>query len=72
MNIKQIAFMNIMISFIFSCVMGFAMLLINVGFIAGFVKLWLQSTMVGFSITLPISFLIIPPIQKLSLRLFNQ
>ncbi|SHN88511.1 DUF2798 domain-containing protein [Desulfitobacterium chlororespirans] len=73
MNKKQILFMNFMISLVFSIAMGFFMLLIYTGGIMpGFLTSWLSSTLIGFVVAFPLSLIIVPPIQKLSLNLFNQ
>lgn len=71
MNIKQTIFMNVLISLIYSIVMGFAMLAINEGFFPGFLSAWAGSIATGFVVALPLSFLIIPPIQRLASKLFK-
>ncbi|HHX75060.1 MAG TPA: DUF2798 domain-containing protein [Firmicutes bacterium] len=70
MNLKQIVFMNVMISIVFSATMGFFMLLINVGLVPGFFVMWLKSVGTGLVIGMPLSFIFVPPIQRLSMRLF--
>lgn len=70
MNIKQVVFMNFLIALVFSVTMGFAMLYLNVGMVPGFLQMWMGSTLTGFIVALPLSFLIVPPIQKLSMKLF--
>ncbi|MBF7095610.1 DUF2798 domain-containing protein [Alkalibacter mobilis] len=71
MNLKQVIFMNFLIALSFSVAMGFAMLYINVGMVPGFMQMWMGSTLTGFLVALPLSFIIVPPIQKLSMKLFT-
>lgn len=70
MNLKQTIFFNITLSLIFSSVMSFAMLVINAGFIPGFVFEWLKSTGIGFCVSVPLTFLIIRPVQQMAMKLF--
>ena len=70
MNIRQIIFMNVMISIVFSAAMGFFMLLINIGLVPGFFIMWLKSVGTGLIIGMPLSFIFVPPIQRLAMRLF--
>jgi hypothetical protein len=72
MNIKQIIFFNFSLAIIFSSLMGFAMLAINVGFIPGFFMLFLKSFGIGMVVSLPIAFIIVGPVMKLTLKFFNE
>lgn len=70
MNLKQIIFMNVVISLVFSITMSFFTLWINMGLVPGFIIMWLRAIATGLTISLPLSFIFIPPIQRLAMSLF--
>lgn len=47
-----------------SCAMSFALTAINIGFNENFISAWLKSFGISFLVSVPISFLIVPRIQK--------
>jgi hypothetical protein len=47
-----------------SCAMSFVLTAINVGLNEDFVAAWLKSFGISFAVSLPVSFIIVPQIQK--------
>ncbi|MDR1952858.1 MAG: DUF2798 domain-containing protein [Clostridiales Family XIII bacterium] len=66
MNIKQMLFFNAILCTLFSAAMAFTMVVINVGFVSGFFGIWLKSFGVGVCVSLPVAFIVVPPLQKLT------
>lgn len=71
MSIKQTIFFNIALSLVFSLVMSFAMVAMNVGFVPEFFHVWMSSVKIGFCVSIPIAFIFVPPIHKLTMRLIR-
>ncbi|SHH92702.1 Protein of unknown function [Sporobacter termitidis DSM 10068] len=68
MSIRQTIFFNVTLSLVFSVTMSFAMTAMNVGFVPEFLTLWLSSAKIGFGVSIPIAFVFVPPIHKLTMR----
>lgn len=61
--------LRISISFFMSLLMSFAMLVLNLGFVEGFLSLWAKSFLVAFALAVIISAFVFPLITALVFRL---
>jgi hypothetical protein len=57
--------------FFMSLFMSFAMLLLSIGAIDGFLMIWLRSFVIGFVVSIPIGLVIIPLTEWLLRRCFR-
>jgi Zn-dependent protease with chaperone function len=57
--------------FFMSLFMSFAMLLLSIGFVDGFLMIWLRSFGIGFVVSIPISLVIVPLTERLLRRCFQ-
>ena len=70
---KQVfgAVMGLTTGLVMSCFMSFFLLVVNVGFIEGFLFVWFKSFATAFAISSPVAIIAIPPTERLLRRLFQ-
>lgn len=71
MNKKQIIFFTLARSIVFSSSMSFIMTLVNVGFGPLFLKAFFGGIGLGFCAILPLSYFVVPLLQKLTFKLIK-
>lgn len=57
--------------FLMSLFMSFAMLLLSIGLVDGFLMIWLRSFAIGFVVSIPIGLVIVPLTERLLRRCFR-
>jgi hypothetical protein len=65
------AVMGIATGLVMSCFMSFFLLVVNVGFVEGFLFIWLQSCATAFAISGPVAMIALPPLERLLRRVFQ-
>ena len=57
--------------FFMSLFMSFAMLLLSIGLVDGFLMIWLRSFAIGFVVSIPIGLVVVPLTERLLRRCFR-